>query len=81
MRQPAPDPTNARRGAEPRHALVCTHCGDVAEFEADALAPLRESLARRLGFEVTGHRLQLFGRCAACRLSGGDTPTQGWGRA
>ncbi len=81
MRLPAPDPTNARPGARPHHDLVCTHCGDVTEFEADAPAPVGESLARRLGFEVIGHRLQLFGRCAACRLSGCDSPAQGWGRA
>jgi len=58
-RRPAPPP--------PR---VCTRCGailDPAPGQADALLGLIKDLARRSGFSLTHHRLDLFGLCPACR--------------
>jgi ferric uptake regulator family protein len=81
MARPPPDPATTRRDAEPRHALVCTRCGDVVEIDTAGLEPLRESVARRLGFEVIAQRLQVFGCCAACRRFRGGAPIQRWGRA
>lgn len=53
------------------HHLICTSCGDVADFAlADATeASLDDALrvaARAAGFSVEGHRLDLVGVCASC---------------
>jgi Fe2+ or Zn2+ uptake regulation protein len=54
------------------HHLVCTSCGAVADVRIpDALEQDLERVLTRLaggaGFSVEGHRLDLLGRCAACR--------------
>jgi Fur family ferric uptake transcriptional regulator len=54
------------------HHLVCTGCGDVADF---TLAPNVErqldrvlaAAAEAARYEVEGHRLDLVGRCPSCR--------------
>jgi Fur family transcriptional regulator, ferric uptake regulator len=54
------------------HHLVCTRCGRVEDFVATAAleATLDDALgrvARRSGFELQHHRLDLVGTCATCR--------------
>ena len=53
------------------HHLICTSCGAVADFTApDGLERSVEALAAEVaataGFAADHHRLDLFGRCAAC---------------
>lgn len=53
------------------HHLVCTHCGQVTDVDADATleASLERALrraARRRGFRLEGHRLDAVGVCADC---------------
>ena len=79
MQRPPPDLAPDRRDAGSRHTLVCTRCGDVVAIEGGE--PPGESMARRLGFEVSARRLQLFGCCAACRRSGRGTLAQPGGQA
>jgi Fe2+ or Zn2+ uptake regulation protein len=31
------------------------------------VAPLLEELSRRTDFQISGHWLEVFGRCASCR--------------
>jgi Fur family ferric uptake transcriptional regulator len=50
--------------------LVCTRCGVVTEFENEDIEQLQEQVARRHGFEIESHRLELYGRCASCRRQG-----------
>lgn len=45
---------------------ICQECGRVTEFEDDALEAVQARAASRLGFEVTAHRLELYGRCSRC---------------
>ena len=55
---------------EPHHHLVCTACGivsDVTEPRLEAAARPAAAVAARHGFEVAGHSVEIFGRCAACR--------------
>ncbi len=54
--------------ADTRHHdhVVCLECGTVTEFEEEAIEDLQEKVAKRLGFRVTSHRLELYGLCAAC---------------
>jgi Fur family ferric uptake transcriptional regulator len=50
--------------------LVCDRCGKVVEFESPRIEELQEILAKEKGFQLTGHRMYLFGICPECRKAG-----------
>lgn len=41
--------------------LIDTASGRVIEFQSDEIEALQREIAKRLGFTLTGHRLELFG--------------------
>lgn len=47
--------------------MSCIECGKIVEFENYAIEQLQEKVALELGFELTGHILELYGRCKDCR--------------
>jgi Fur family ferric uptake transcriptional regulator len=47
--------------------LRCLGCGQVLEFEEPRLQHLEEHLARKYGYRIKGHQLQVHGYCATCR--------------
>lgn len=49
------------------HHLVCETCGQVEEIAAEQVERWVGEVAERHGYEVTGHRADIFGVCAACR--------------
>jgi Fur family ferric uptake transcriptional regulator len=54
------------------HHLVCQTCKTVADVRAssaleDALDAAARLAAQESGFEITDHRIELVGRCPACR--------------
>ena len=53
------------------HHLICTSCGDVADFSLtnqteSKLDDALRRVAKRAGFSVEAHRLDLVGICASC---------------
>ena len=50
------------------HHLVCVRCGEVREFVDCDVSDMLGSLVRRSGFEIAGHRLEVYGRCTQCQL-------------
>jgi Fur family ferric uptake transcriptional regulator len=42
--------------------LINIETGEVIEFQDDEIEALQQRIARKLGFELTGHRLELYGR-------------------
>lgn len=50
-----------------QHLLLCQQCGQVEFFEGDDLDALTKSIARKTGYQIKEHWLQLFGLCANCR--------------
>jgi Fur family ferric uptake transcriptional regulator len=54
--------------------LICTACGAIVEFANERIESLQELVARRHGFAVESHRLELYGRCSRCRRGTGATP-------
>jgi Fur family transcriptional regulator, ferric uptake regulator len=48
------------------HHLICTRCGQIQEFRDDSLLRIRRTVARRLGFAVREHNLELYGLCRDC---------------
>jgi len=56
------------RADEPHHDhLICEKCGRIVEFEEDGIEALQIEVATRLGFELRGHKMELYGVCAECR--------------
>jgi Fur family ferric uptake transcriptional regulator len=47
--------------------LICTACGEIVEFADEQIEALQALVARRHGFEVESHKLELYGRCDRCR--------------
>jgi Fur family ferric uptake transcriptional regulator len=57
-----------REGTHHDH-MICTGCGDILEFEDDRLEELQAQIAHRHGFQLTHHRMELYGRCGRCASS------------
>lgn len=53
-------------GADHHHHLVCSECGSVSEFSDLQLDARIQDDARREGFRLDGHSLELYGRCREC---------------
>jgi Fur family transcriptional regulator, ferric uptake regulator len=49
------------------HHLVCSSCGRSTEVDDDGLEGVAAAIARRSGYRVDSHRLELFGLCPACQ--------------
>ena len=56
-----------RCGTVHHHHLVCESCNKVEELSADEVEDWVHQAADRHGFEVTGHRADIFGICSDCR--------------
>ncbi|NOY13869.1 MAG: transcriptional repressor [Deltaproteobacteria bacterium] len=50
--------------------LVCTECGLIIEFEEPQIEELQKTAAAAHKFTIESHRLELYGRCAACVAAG-----------
>ncbi len=51
------------------HHVVCSRCGRTTEIEDAGLRVVVREIARRTGYRVDEHRLELFGLCPACLAS------------
>lgn len=51
------------------HHAICTDCGRALDVDDAGLAEVLAAIGRRSGFVVTTHRLEIFGRCAACQAA------------
>jgi Fur family ferric uptake transcriptional regulator len=47
--------------------LICTRCGAIIEFENDQIERLQELVARKHGFKVASHKMELYGLCRTCQ--------------
>ncbi len=50
-------------GSEHHDHLICTDCGAFVEFFDSEVEELQERIAKKLGFTLTGHRMDLYGNC------------------
>ncbi len=48
------------------HHLICTQCGRTVAFDECVAEDLEGALAKRYGFCVSGHQLEVFGHCSDC---------------
>ena len=49
------------------HPVICSSCGRSMPVEDAGIERLAEAIGRATGYQVETHRLELFGRCPACR--------------
>jgi Fur family ferric uptake transcriptional regulator len=54
--------------------LICTRCGTIVEFENDQIERLQDLVARKHGFRVASHKMELYGLCRACQRLESDAP-------
>lgn len=47
--------------------LICTSCGTIVEFENDRIEAMQDAVARKHGFKVTSHKMELYGLCRNCQ--------------
>ena len=50
-----------------RHYLVCLECKRITAVESCPLEEYEKKLAGETDFEITGHRLDIYGYCPKCR--------------
>jgi Fe2+/Zn2+ uptake regulation proteins len=66
-----PSGEHAYVGCEPahHHHVVCSGCGRTDPIEDAGLRAVVAAIARRTGYRVDEHRLELFGLCTGCQPS------------
>ena len=47
--------------------IVCVRCGKVEEFHDDEIEQRQNVIAKKLGFELTDHNLNMYGLCPSCK--------------
>jgi Fur family ferric uptake transcriptional regulator len=52
------------------HHVVCSSCGRSQDVDDGGLGPIVRDLARRTGYRIDAHRLELFGLCPDCQTAG-----------
>ena len=68
-----PDGGHAYLPCEPvhHHHVICTNCGRATEIEDVGIEALLEAVKRETGYDVSSHRLELFGLCPICQTQAG----------
>ena len=64
-----PNGEHAYVGCEPahHHHVICSRCGRTSRVEDCGLAGVVAEVARRSGYAIETHRLEMFGLCQHCQ--------------
>lgn len=54
---------------EHRHHLICSECRKIISIEGCPLEAYEKLLQEKTGFDVTGHRLEIYGYCEDCKVT------------
>jgi Fur family ferric uptake transcriptional regulator len=57
------------------HHVVCSRCGRTAEIDDRGIRAISRKIAKRTGYRIESHRMELFGTCPTCRK--GRSPVTG----
>lgn len=52
--------------------LICAECGKIVEFLEPTIERMQDEIAKRFGFVLLSHRMELFGVCRSCRRKKGS---------
>lgn len=47
--------------------MICNGCGEIVEFENDTIEKLQETVAKKAGFKLSTHKMELYGLCPRCQ--------------
>lgn len=47
--------------------IICRRCGKITDFSYPPLVEVEEEAARKTGFKVDSHRMEVYGLCADCQ--------------
>jgi Fur family ferric uptake transcriptional regulator len=66
-----PNGEHAYVACEPvhHHHVVCSRCGRTTDIADEGLRAVVREVARRTGYRVDDHRLELFGLCPTCQAA------------
>jgi len=53
---------------EHKHHLFCVGCHKVISIEDCPMEELQEIIKKKMDFEVTGHKLEIYGYCHNCKV-------------
>jgi Fur family ferric uptake transcriptional regulator len=49
------------------HHVVCSSCGRTVDIDDRGIRAITKKVARRTGYRIEHHRVEMFGTCPACR--------------
>ena len=52
---------------EDHYHIRCTRCGTIADIPKRSIPGIEDIFSGALGYEITGHRIELVGICPDCR--------------
>jgi len=52
---------------EHKHHLICSGCRKMFTVDECPLEDYEKSLSNKLDFDITGHKLEIFGYCKECK--------------
>lgn len=55
--------------SEHKHYLLCTECKLVLPIEKCPMNLLQEQIQLNTGFQITGHSLEIYGKCQSCQVN------------
>ena len=54
--------------------FICKSCGEIFEFSSAEIERIQDEIAADIGFQIDGHRHQIFGYCRDCLGAAKDRP-------
>ncbi len=54
--------------------FICKSCGEIFEFSSADIERIQDQIAAEIGFQIDGHRHQIFGYCRDCVAAARTTP-------
>lgn len=57
----------ALTGEGHKHHLICTNCHKMIEIGICPFEELEKDVMRKTSFDITGHKLEIYGLCPACK--------------
>lgn len=51
--------------------MICLNCHEIFEFESEEIEKLQEKVCKKYKFELTHHKMELYGYCQKCQLQSG----------
>ena len=49
--------------------LICMRCDTIVEYEEEEVEALQEAICERYGFQIVGHRHEIYGICPKCQTA------------